>query len=222
MLTPNPIPQQLSWKNVVYSCGFLFIPIVLSVAFELRISKALFISGLRCIIQLNLMGMVLNEVLGSNNPAYVIFLAIFLVFLASLEVAFSKTKQHFSFMLPFVFISLVVSSLIISVIGHLLVIRQSPFWAPVKFIPTTGMLIGNSMSAIAVGVNYCLKELSENATTLELHLSLGASRFEAFRPILIQALKLALLPTINSMSITGLIAIPGLKSKHSSTLTLKG
>ncbi|KAJ9072367.1 hypothetical protein DSO57_1028339 [Entomophthora muscae] len=95
MLTPNPIPQQLSWKNVVYSCGFLFIPIVLSVAFELRISKALFISGLRCIIQLNLMGMVLNEVLGSNNPAYVIFLAIFLVFLASLEVAFSKTKQHF-------------------------------------------------------------------------------------------------------------------------------
>ncbi|KAJ9065789.1 hypothetical protein DSO57_1015999 [Entomophthora muscae] len=44
------------------------------------------------------------------------------------------------------------------------------------------------------------------------YLSLGASRYEAFRPILNQALKLALLPTINAMSITGLISIPGMMS----------
>lgn len=113
-------------------------------------------------------------------------------------------------MLPCILIALMISSLSISLAGHLFAIREVPFWTPAKFIPTTGMLIGNSMSAIAVGVNCCLKELSDDATRLEWYLSLGASREEAFRPILKRALQTALLPTINAMSITGLISIPGM------------
>jgi len=43
-----------------------------------------------------------------------------------------------------------------------------------------------------------------------MYLAFGATRFEACRPIATEALRLALLPTINQMSVIGLISIPGM------------
>lgn len=50
---------------------------------------------------------------------------------------------------------------------------------------------------------------SDNRDKIETYLAFGATRFEACRPIAVEALKLALLPTINQMSVIGLISIPG-------------
>lgn len=71
------------------------------------------------------------------------------------------------------------------------------------------MLLGNAISAIGVGVNNVTTEFTVNRDKIESALAMGASRFEACRPIAVEALKLALLPTINQMSIIGLISIPG-------------
>jgi len=43
----------------------------------------------------------------------------------------------------------------------------------------------------------------ENKDKVETYLSFGASRFEACKPIATEALRLALLPTINQMSVIG-------------------
>jgi len=43
-----------------------------------------------------------------------------------------------------------------------------------------------------------------------MYLAFGASRFEACRPIAVEGLRLALVPTINQMSVIGLISIPGM------------
>jgi hypothetical protein len=51
---------------------------------------------------------------------------------------------------------------------------------------------------------------SDSRDKIETYLSFGATRFEACRPIAVEALKLALLPTINQMSVIGLISIPGM------------
>ncbi|KAF9897742.1 hypothetical protein BX616_005062 [Lobosporangium transversale] len=73
-----------------------------------------------------------------------------------------------------------------------------------------GMLLGNTMTAISLGLDQCLSQLSENKEKIELYLSLGASRWEACRPVAIEAMRRAMLPTINQMSIIGLISIPGM------------
>ncbi|KAG9286274.1 hypothetical protein G9A89_014260 [Geosiphon pyriformis] len=69
-----------------------------------------------------------------------------------------------------------------------------------------GMLVGNCMSGIAVGVSYCISQLSDQREKIETFLSFGASRWEAGRPIAIEAIRLALLPTINSMMTGQIIA----------------
>lgn len=91
-------------------------------------------------------------------------------------------------------------------------------------VPILGMILGNAISAIGVGINTVHKEFSENRDKVETYLAMGASRFEAVKPVGVEALKLALLPTVNQLryfvfrshpkwwlrySVIGLISIPG-------------
>ena len=41
--------------------------------------------------------------------------------------------------------------------------------------------------------------VSEQKEKIEMYLSFGASRWEASRPVIVEAIRLAMLPTINSM-----------------------
>lgn len=61
------------------------------------------------------------------------------------------------------------------------------------------MILGNAISAIGVGLNAVQKEFAENRDKVETYLAMGASRFEAVKPVGVEALKLALLPTVNQM-----------------------
>ncbi|CAH1762418.1 14462_t:CDS:2 [Entrophospora sp. SA101] len=61
--------------------------------------------------------------------------------------------------------------------------NQKPFWDPQIFIPTMGMILGNTMSAIAVGISYALAQFGEQKDKIEMSLSFGATRWEAGRPV---------------------------------------
>jgi len=91
--------------------------------------------------------------------------------------------------------------------------NADPFWEPARFIPTFGMLLGNMMASVALAVNYCLDMIALHKDQIELRLSFGATWWEASRPVAVEALRLAMLPTLNAMSVMGLITIPGMVHK---------
>jgi ABC-type iron transport system FetAB permease component len=62
-----------------------------------------------------------------------------------------------------------------------------------------GMILGNAISSIGVGWNTVQKEFNENRDKIETYLALGASRFEACKPIATGALKVSLLPIVNQL-----------------------
>lgn len=72
------------------------------------------------------------------------------------------------------------------------------------------MITGNAISSMALANAYVVRELSDNCDKIEVYISFGATRLQAARPIMKEALKLALMPTINQMSVIGLISIPGM------------
>jgi uncharacterized protein (TIGR00245 family) len=88
--------------------------------------------------------------------------------------------------------------------------ESSPFYSAKHFIPTVGMLLGNAMTGVALGVDSCLTQLHNNKDRIEAFLAYGATRWETARPIAIEGVRLAMLPTLNGMSVMGLIAIPGM------------
>jgi uncharacterized protein (TIGR00245 family) len=100
--------------------------------------------------------------------------------------------------------------LVIGIVGTHWAMRQRPFWIPEIFIPTMGMLLGNAMSGMAVALSTCLSSVSSRREQIETYLAFGASRWEAGQAIAIEAVRLAMLPTINQMSVIGLISIPGM------------
>jgi uncharacterized protein (TIGR00245 family) len=102
------------------------------------------------------------------------------------------------------------STMLVGIIGSRFAMAQDPFWTPEKFVPTVGMLLGNTMSGMAVGIDSCLSSLSDGQEKIETHLSFGATRWEAGLSVAVESVRLAMLPTINQMSVIGLIAIPGM------------
>ncbi|KAF4579399.1 hypothetical protein EYR36_001209 [Pleurotus pulmonarius] len=105
---------------------------------------------------------------------------------------------------------MLVSSIPISIIGARFAMSKNPFWEPSEFIPIVGMLCGNTISGIVVSVNYLLKEIEENRDKVEMYLAFGATRMEACKPMAADALRLALAPVVNRMSVLGIISIPGM------------
>ncbi|KAJ1676897.1 hypothetical protein EV182_007292, partial [Spiromyces aspiralis] len=66
------------------------------------------------------------------------------------------------------------------------------------------------MIGISIGINSSITSLKSHRDRIETFLSFGATRWEVSRPVVVKALREALLPTINNMSVTGLITIPGM------------
>jgi hypothetical protein len=72
------------------------------------------------------------------------------------------------------------------------------------------MLLGNSLSTVAVGLSAVLEELSTGKDNIEALLALGATRFEANRDVVRKAARLAFTPLLNSLNIVGVATVPGM------------
>ncbi|KAG0362491.1 hypothetical protein BGZ54_008615 [Gamsiella multidivaricata] len=201
---------ELQWYHVAIASSLILVNGILSIVLGLGLEKRLFISAIRCIVQLSIMGLVLENIFSSNNPILNFLLALLLIFLGTYEAVFNVSKRRHIYMFPSVLLSMGCSCLIIATFGTRLAMGVDPLHSPKEFIPVLGMLLGNTMTGISLGLDQCLSQFSENKEKIELYLSMGASRWEACRPIAVEAMRRAMLPTINQMSIIGLISIPGM------------
>lgn len=59
--------------------------------------------------------------------------------------------------LPSVFLVLFISNGVIGAVGIRYALAESPFWEPVIFIPVLGMLLGNTMSSVAMSISTCIE-----------------------------------------------------------------
>ncbi|KAI7900359.1 UPF0014 family [Cokeromyces recurvatus] len=200
----------LSWVNVAIASSFILINGGISVVLGLKLEKTLIIAALRCLIQLTIMGFILEDVFKTRNSALVMLMTFVLILLGAYETVYNKSKQSYKGMFISVFISSGIATLVIGIIGTRFAMKQIPFWIPEIFIPTMGMLLGNVMSGMAVALSSCLSSVGSRKEEIETYLAFGASRWEAGQSIAIEAVRLSMLPTINQMSVIGLIAIPGM------------
>ncbi|KAL1674169.1 hypothetical protein EV122DRAFT_221245 [Schizophyllum commune] len=202
--------QEITYLNVSIAFTFIIVDAALSAYYNLDIGGKLVWAACRCVVQLSILGLILRPVFEMNNPLFVAGLVLLLNCLGTMEVVINKSKKRFQHMLPIVLAGLLGSTVPVSIIGVRFALGVVPFWTPEHYVPIAGMLIGNAISGIVVATSYVMKELQENRDKVETYLAFGASRAEACRPVVLEALRLALTPTINQMSVIGLISIPGM------------
>lgn len=81
---------------------------------------------------------------------------------------------------------------------------------PQYTIPLAGMLIGNTMTGISLGIKTFRESLQGQKARVEALLCFGASPRAILQPLAKQALETALLPTLNSMVGMGIVSLPGM------------
>ncbi|KAL4257117.1 UPF0014 family protein [Pleurotus pulmonarius] len=210
LFTTTDSDRSLNWINVAIAFAFVFLDVLTSFIFGLGIGTSLLTAAARCVVQLSLVAVILSKVFQSNSPWVVAFFAVLLNLLGTFETVVNKTDRRHKYMFFSTLSGMLVSSIPISIIGARFAMSKNPFWEPSEFIPIVGMLCGNTISGIVVSVNYLLKEIEENRDKVEMYLAFGATRMEACKPMAADALRLALAPVVNRMSVLGIISIPGM------------
>ena len=80
---------------------------------------------------------------------------------------------------------------------------------PRYLVPVGGMVIGNSMTAVAVALNRLADEMHDGRRQVEAMLALGATSSQASRAIVARSLRSGMIPLVDSTKTTGIVFFPG-------------
>ncbi|HET6817663.1 MAG TPA: iron export ABC transporter permease subunit FetB [Mycobacteriales bacterium] len=91
----------------------------------------------------------------------------------------------------------------------LLVVTHAVTTEPRVLVPIGGMVVSGALQATSLTLLRIRDAVSENRPQVEARLALGQSARQAFAPQLRAALRNALVPTIDTTKVVGLISLPG-------------
>ncbi|WP_026896104.1 ABC transporter permease [Clostridiisalibacter paucivorans] len=192
--------------------AYIFVVIVLVVVKIRGISRErqILISAIRMTLQLILTGYVLIYVFDIMNPIITILIIVVMEAFAINNI-YKRCKIKLSNKVKkIIALSMVIGTLSTLIFFLFVVIHISPWYNPRYFIPIAGMLIGNSMTGISLGVNRLVDGMYSQRHIIESALMLGATPKMASKKIVNSAFDSAILPTINSMVGMGIVFLPGM------------
>lgn len=192
--------------------AYFFIVILLIIVKLRGISreKEILISSVRMTIQLVLVGYILTYLFENVNVVYTIVILIIMETFAINNI-FKRTKDKLSNSLKkIIAVSMIIGTLSCLLYFIFIVINVSPWYDPRYFIPIAGMVIGNTMTAISLGVTRLINGINTQKHLVESALMLGATPKMATKEIIDNTFDSAILPTINSMVGMGIVFLPGM------------
>ena len=184
---------------------------MLSWHMRLGITGQLYIAAARTTVQLLLIGLVLKTLFENTHLAFIIVIAFIMLSVAGWEIL---SRQHRKLKtwwgLGISTGSLFVSSFLITLLCLMTVINADPWYHPQYAIPLLGMLLGNTMTGIALGMDRLVQTAWQQRPVIEQRLMLGQTADDAISDIRRDAMRAGMIPIINSMAAAGLVSLPGM------------
>ncbi len=183
----------------------------LSLWLKLGIARHWFIATARMIVQLTLMGYVLIALFSIISLWWTAFAALAMILFAGREIWAQQERRLagiWSFGLGTGCMLLAAS--LVTVFALTTQVSPDPWYHPRYSLPLLGMILGNTMTGISLGLHTLTTSLVKERAGVEAQLALGATRREALLPVMRGSLRTALMPIVNMMAATGLVAMPGM------------
>jgi putative ABC transport system permease protein len=201
--------NDLSWSSLVIAALLILINGAISVALKLKLEKKLAIAATRTVLQLLAIGYILGWVFEVNRW-YVVVGIMTLMTLVAGRAAGERGAWHYKGMRGDAVSSVFVSSWLVTAIGLFVIMRIHPWYEPQYVIPILGMILGNTLTGVAMGMDRITSELQARREQIETLLAMGATRWEAFRPAAQNAVRAGMMPVINAMAVVGIVSLPGM------------
>lgn len=195
--------------DLAISLVMIAIPVMVFAYYKIKLIKGLLISVLRMIVQLSLVAIYLEWVFDKNS-AIVNSLWVVLMIVVGVFTAIKRVSLNWKiFVLPLSLASLT-SVLILDSFFLGFIIKLEYVFDARYFIPITGMILGNSLNHNIVGLSAYFTGLKEKEGLYQFVLTNTGKPQLALRPFISEAIKKALNPMIATMSVIGLISLPGM------------
>jgi putative ABC transport system permease protein len=191
--------------RLIFAYAFVLLLLILVRGQGIAKEKEIIISTLRMTVQLILMGYVLVYIF-DQSLVYITLAVFILMLFFAIRNIFARVKAPINKKLGRIIIASMVTGTLVTVFYFLLlVINLDPWYEPRYFITIAGMVIGNSMTGIALGAERLIGEMKARKALIEGALMLGATPRDATATITGDVFSAAIMPTINSMVGMGII-----------------
>jgi len=201
----------LSYWDVALAAAFLILNAGLSLWLQLGLARQMLVAGARMVVQLLLVGLVLKTVFDLASPWLTLALAAVMVAFAGREIWARQERPMRGAWGPGLgAAAMTLAGTVVILLALARLIEAEPWWSPRFALPLFGMILGNTMTGVSLGLDTLSTALHREARAVEARLLLGATRWEATRPCARRAMRAGFTPIINAMAATGVIALPGM------------
>ncbi len=200
---------ELSYIDLLLATVLVAVAGGVSIALRLGLEKQLLLASVRTVVQLLLIGLVLEWVFLIDSPWPLLPVLAVMILVAS-RAAVQRAGRRYRRATWDAFFTLVLCGVITTFYVTVVVVGVTPWYMPQYVIPLLGMILGNGLTGISLSMDQMLEQLSEKSAVVEMELAHGATRWEAAQEVIRNAVRRGMIPIINSMMVVGLVALPGM------------
>lgn len=202
---------QLGYSDLILPALLVIMNGVLSIALQLKLERQLAVASVRMVVQLVLVGYVLTFLFAAVSLLWTALAAFIMVLFASREIV-ARQKRRLLGLWTYGLGAgcTLLAAGTVTMFSLLTQLRPEPWYHPRYALPLLGMILGNTMTGVGLGLDLLVNGVVRERAAVESCLALGGTRYQALLPVIRDALRGGFMPTINGMAAIGLVSLPGM------------
>jgi putative ABC transport system permease protein len=202
---------ELSWWQLAIAGSLVLLLALCTHLTRLRIGRPLLIAAVRTVIQLALIGLVLETLFAVGTLPWIALMALVMLLMAGREVmARQKYRLTGGWAFGIGTVAMFISAFSVTVLTLIAIIGPEPWYTPQYAIPLLGMLLGNTMTGVALSLDRLTESTWRQRAMIENRLMMGHPSHLAIGDLRREAMRSGMMPMINAMAAAGIVSLPGM------------
>ena len=199
---------QLSLTDMLLPLSLVAAALAVSLRQRLGLERTMLWGALRTSVQLLAVGYLVHLIFALDHPLPVMALLVVMLAVAGWT-ATARQPLRRGPIYPLTVASLAFGAGVVIFMVVVVIVGARPWYDPRYMVPLGGMILGNAMNAVALGLERLERELRQGKRRVEAILALGGSPAQAAAEAERMAVRAALTPILNAMMVVGLVQLPG-------------
>ncbi len=201
----------LSALDLVLASVLVCLSAALTHALRLATAGRLLIASARALVQLLVVGLLLKLLFARAELFWVAAFAAVMLAIAGYE-TLARQRRPLTGVWGYGVgaLAMFLSSFTVAIVALTVIVGPDPWYTPQYAIPLLGMLLGNTMTGVAIALDRMTQSAFEQRGSIEARLILGQPWREAISDIRADSMRAGMIPTINAMAAAGVVSLPGM------------